>query len=206
VAQQCRRFGIFAAGAVLIVLSFLFCASGSATHFTWAAMMPHASVKNAIFWSTIFYAFAGVECASFMGGEIKNARRTVPRALLFAGVLVTSATSSGTIAMLVAMPSEQISGLGGFMTAMAQMCQTLWRELDAVAIALMVTLSCLGAAGAYLASALAAALCGGIDNYLPLSSGAFIPSGIRLMSPLFYGLRACSSPFWAGRDQCQGRL
>src|SRR6202012_2717861 len=102
--------------AVLVVLGMLsLLHKGSATHFTWNAMMPHLSFKNAVFWSTIFYAFAGVECASFMGGEIKNTRRTVPRALVFAGILVTCGYILGTIAMLIAMPSDEINGLGGFM-------------------------------------------------------------------------------------------
>lgn len=161
---------------ILIVLSFLFWRhQGSATHFTWAAMMPHLSFKNAVFWSTIFYAFAGVECASFMGGEIKNARRTIPRALVFAGILVTLGYILGTIAMLIAMPSEQISGLGGFMTAMAQMCQTLGVSWLAVAVALMITIACLGAAGAYLSATSRLPFVAGIDNYLPAIFGRIHP-------------------------------
>ena len=38
-----------------------------------------------IFWSVLIFAFAGCETASIMGGEIKNARRSIPRALLIAG-------------------------------------------------------------------------------------------------------------------------
>ena len=175
---------------VLIGLSFLLWhRQGSATHFTWASMGLHLNVKNAIFWSTIFYAFAGIECASFMGGEIKNARRTIPRALLFAGVLITLAYILGTLAMLVAMPSEQISGLGGFMTAMAQMCETLRVGWLASVIALLVTLSCLGAAGAYLSSTARLPFVAGIDHYLPPIFGRIHP---RWKTPyiavLFYGL------------------
>lgn len=161
---------------VLIVLSFLFWRhQGSATHFSWAAMVPHLSFKNAVFWSTIFYAFAGVECASFMGGEIKNTRRTVPPALLFAGVLVTLGYILGTIAMLIAMPSEQINGLGGFMTAMAQMCRTLGINWLATVIALMITVACLGGAGAYLSATARLPFVAGIDHYLPAIFGRIHP-------------------------------
>jgi amino acid transporter len=167
--------------------------SGSATHFTWAAMIPRASMKNAIFWSTIFFAFGGVECASFMGGEIKNTRRTVPRALLFAGILITGGYILGTIAMLVAMPSEQISGLGGFMTAIAQMCRSFgphqWTGWMVVAIALMVTLSCLGAACAYLAACSRLPFVAGIDNYLPAAFGRIHPKwNTPYIAVFFYGL------------------
>jgi len=172
------------------VLSFLFWQrQGSATHFTWAAMEPHLSFKNAVFWSTIFYAFAGVECASFMGGEIKNTRRTVPRALVFAGILVTCGYILGTIAMLIAMPSEEINGLGGFMTAMAHMCNTLGVSWLAVAIALMITVSCLGAAGAYLSSTARLPFVAGIDNYLPAAFGRIHPRwNTPYIAVLVYGL------------------
>ncbi len=175
---------------VLIVLGFLFWQrQGSATHFTWAAMMPHLSFKNAVFWSTIFYAFAGVECASFMGGEIKNTRRTVPRALVFAGILVTCGYILGTIAMLIAMPSDEINGLGGFMTAMAHMCNTLGVSWLAVAIALMITVSCLGAAGAYLSSTARLPFVAGIDNYLPAAFGRIHPRwNTPYIAVLVYGL------------------
>ena len=40
-----------------------------------------------------------------MGGEIKNARRTIPRALLVAGVLITAGYMLGTVAVLVVLPT-----------------------------------------------------------------------------------------------------
>ena len=161
---------------LLIVLGMLsLLKHGSATHFTWGSMSLHMSVKNAIFWSTIFYAFAGVECASFMGGEIRNARRTVPRALLFAGVVVTLGYILGTVAMLVAMPSEEINGLGGFMTAMAKLCESFGIGWMTPAIAGLITLACLGAAGAYLSSTARLPFVAGIDRYLPPVFGRVHP-------------------------------
>jgi len=146
-------------------------------------------VKNAIFWSTIFFAFGGVECASFMGGEIKNTRRTVPRALLFAGALITLGYVLGTIAMLVAMPSEQIGGLGGFMTAIQQMCLQFGVSWMVVGIALMVTLSCLGAACAYLAGCSRLPFVAGIDNYLPAAFGRIHPRwNTPYVAVFFYGV------------------
>src|SRR3984885_14593239 len=103
---------------ILISLGALsFYRFGSATHFTLAGAIPRAHVRDLIFWSTIFFAFTGCECASFMGDEIKDARRVVPRALMLAGVVITIGYLAGTVSMLVALPSSSISGLGGFMTA-----------------------------------------------------------------------------------------
>lgn len=174
---------------------------GSATHFVWAAMVPHASMKNAIFWSTIFFAFGGVECASFMGGEIRNARRTVPRALVFAGTLITAGYILGTIAMLIAMPSEQINGLGGLMTAIAAMCAKLGVNGMTPAIALTVTLSCLGAAGAYLAACSRLLFVAGIDNYLPAAFGRIHPRwNTPYIAVLLYGLAGMLFAFLGQAD------
>ena len=100
---------------ILIALGVLsFSRFGSATHFTWAGAVPRVQVRDLIFWSTIFFAFSGCECASFMGDEIKNARRVVPRALLLAGVVITIGYLAGTVAMLVALPAKQHQRPGWF--------------------------------------------------------------------------------------------
>jgi amino acid transporter len=175
---------------ILITLSVLFWRQhGSATRFTLAAMTPHLNVKNAVFWSTIFYAFAGAECASCMGDEIKDSRRTLPRALLFAGVVVTLGYMLGTVAMLVVMPSEQISGLGGFMTVTAEMCRGLGVSWLTPPVAVMVTIASLGAAGAYLSATARIPFVAGIDNYLPAAFSRVHPRwNTPYVSVLVYGL------------------
>ena len=162
---------------------------GSATHFTLAAMIPHTSIKNAIFWSTIFFAFGGLELGSMMGEEIKTPRRTVPRALVLGGVLITLGYILGTLAMLVALPEERISGLGGFMTAIVEMCHKLGVNWMIAGIALMVTLSSVGAAGAYLSATSRLPFVAGIDHYLPPVFGRIHPRwNTPYVAVLFYGL------------------
>ena len=163
--------------------------AGSATPFTASLLIPHASIKNAMFWTTIFFAFAGVECGSFMGGEIKTPRRTVPRALLLAGAIITLGYIGGTVAMLVAMPSKEIDGLGGFMTALAQLCRSHGLGWIVVLVALLVTLSSLGAACAYLASCSRLPFVAGIDNYLPAAFARIHPRwNTPYLAVIFYGL------------------
>jgi glutamate:GABA antiporter len=144
---------------------------GSATHFTWAAAVPHVQVRDLIFWSTIFFAFSGCECASFMGDEIKDARRVVPRALLLAGVVITLGYLAGTLAMLVALPSSSISGLGGFMTAIDFLCRRLGIAALIAPVAVLVGISNVGAAAAYLSSTARLPFVVGINHYLPAVFG-----------------------------------
>jgi glutamate:GABA antiporter len=182
--------GMFLPVLLLIVLGLIsWQRAGSATSFEWSGMLPHADIKNAIFWSTIFFALGGVESASFMGAEIKNTRRTVPRALVFAGILITLSYVFGTIAMLVALPSKQINGVDGFMTSVAQICHNLRVNWMVGGIALLVTLSCLGAAGAYLAACSRLPFVAGVDHYLPSALARIHPKwSTPYIAVLFYGL------------------
>ena len=61
---------------------------GSATHFTPSAMVPRFDLSHMIFWSAIAFALSGSETASFMSGEIRDPRRTIPRALSIAGAII----------------------------------------------------------------------------------------------------------------------
>jgi amino acid transporter len=161
---------------ILIALGCLsFARFGSATRFTVAGAIPHAQVKDLIFWSTIFFAFTGSECASFMGDEIKDARRVIPRALLVAGLIITVFYIAGTLAMLVALPSSRISGLGGFMTAINFLCRRLGIAALIAPVAILVGISNVGAAAAYLSSTARLPFVVGIDHYLPAAFGRIHP-------------------------------
>jgi amino acid transporter len=161
---------------ILIFLGILSWARfGSATHFTLAGAVPHVHVKDLIFWSTIFFAFSGSECASFMGEEIKDTRRIVPRALMLAGVIITVGYIAGTVAMLIALPASSISGLGGFMTAIDFLCRRLGMGVLIAPVALLVALGSVGAAAAYLTATARLPFVVGINHYLPAAFGKIHP-------------------------------
>jgi amino acid transporter len=148
---------------------------GSATHFTRAAMVPRLSLRNTVFWTTIFFAFAGVEAGSAMGDEIVDGRRTVPRALLLAGCLITVAYMAGTVAMLVALPSGDINGVESFMHAAQLLALRLGLGWLVPALALLVALGTVGGAAAYLSSTSRLPFAAGIDRYLPAAFGSVHP-------------------------------
>ena len=161
---------------ILIGLGWMsFSRFGSATQFTLAGIIPHAHVKDLVFWSTIFFAFGGVETVSFMGEEVKNPRRIIPRSLLVAGVVITVGYLAGTVAMLVALPSSSISGLGGFMTAIDFLCHRLGVGLVVAPIAILVAISNVGAAAAYLTATARLPFVAGINHYLPSVFGRIHP-------------------------------
>ncbi len=140
---------------------------GSATRFSGSSLIPGAHLKDMVFWATLTYALGGCETASFMSAEVKNPRRTIPRALLLGGLIVTFCYILGTISVLLAMPQNEVSGLQGLMQAVMRTAGRLgWFAVVPIAAAL-IAISNLGAAGAYLAAVARLPFVAGMDRLLP---------------------------------------
>jgi amino acid transporter len=148
---------------------------GSATSFNAANMKPGLSLGMIGVWATLLYAFSGAESASFMGDEIKDARRTVPRALITAGAIITAGYILGTIAVLVALPQSQVNSMEGIMQAITTAAARVgWNGLGP-AVALLICLANLGGVGAYLAALARIPFVAGIDRFLPPAFGRVHP-------------------------------
>ncbi len=148
---------------------------GTATHFTAHSMVPALHLKDMVFWSTIIFAFGGSESASFMGEEIKDARRNIPRALLIGGTVVTTGYILGTVCVLLALPSSEVTGLQGLMQAIAQSAARIgWYGVAPLA-ALLIVVHNLGAVGAWLAATARLPFVAGLDRYLPEAFGRIHP-------------------------------
>jgi glutamate:GABA antiporter len=162
--------------SLLIVLGIVSAVHfGSATSFSWPELIPHPSLKNAIFWSTVFFAFGGCEAGSFMGEEIENPRRVIPRALLVGGGIFAAAYIAGTATLLVALPSSAVHGVDGFMRGMMTLCNRLSIAWLAIPIALLLGLNAVGGAAAFLSSTSRLPFVAGIDRYLPRVFGHIHP-------------------------------
>jgi glutamate:GABA antiporter len=161
---------------ILIVFGIIsFLRFGSATHFTWSAMVPKPGMKNLIFLSTIFFAFGGCESASFMGEEICEPRRVIPRSLFVAGFILAIGYIAGTCSLLVALPAGSISGLSGFMAAIDLLARHLGLPAMVAPVAVLVAISSIGAASAYLSSTARLPFVAGVHRYLPAAFGRIHP-------------------------------
>jgi len=148
---------------------------GSATTFSIHSMTPSVRLNDLIFWSVLTFAFGGCETASFMGEEIKNARRTIPLALFFGGATVTFCYIVGTLGVLVALPSSEVSSLQGLVQAIAKTAGRVGVPGVLPLAAFLIALSNIGASGAYLAAVARLPFVAGIDRYLPPSFGRLHP-------------------------------
>jgi amino acid transporter len=148
---------------------------GSATRFTAASLIPGTHVSDLVLWSTIAFAFCGLESASFMGDEIRDPRRSIPRAIVIAGAMITTIYVLGTLAVLLALPSREVTGLEGLMQATTRAADRVgWRGVGPLA-AFLTTIGGLGGLGAWLASSGRLTFVAGVDRYLPASFGRLHP-------------------------------
>lgn len=179
------------AGIVIVMGLIAWYRYGSATSFTVRSMTPSTHFNDIIFWSVLTFAFGGCETASFMGEEIKNPRRSIPFALLFGGVTVTLCYILGTAAILLALPSTEVSNLQGLVQAISKTASRVGLPGVLPVAAFLIALSNIGAAGAYLAAVARLPFVIGIDRFLPRAFGALHPRWktpwVALLTQFFLG-------------------
>jgi len=144
---------------------------GSVTQFNATTLIPTTRLPDMAFWSVLTFALSGSEAASFMAEEIKDPRRTMPRGLFVGGLFVAIGYIGGTIAILLAVPSSKVTGLQGIMQAIALSAQHFGGLGIVPLAAMLIALSNVGAAGAFLAAGARLPFVAGIDRYLPAAFG-----------------------------------
>ena len=159
------------AGALVLFGAVAFMRFGSATPMPLRSFVPMVSVKDLVLWSTMAFAYGGIESASSMGEEITDARRTVPRAVVVAAISIALLYLAGTFSVLIAVPREQVSGLQGIMQALETMGARVGAAWLTPLLALMVTVSSIGGVGGWFAAVARLPFVAGIDRFLPRAFG-----------------------------------
>lgn len=159
----------FAAAVLLIAAGALLLArEGSETPWTWhAATGGGLDLRLLGYFGTLSFALAGLELAPIMGDEIKDPRRTLPRAILLSGVFVAVLYVLGTVAILVAVPPAEVSPISGAIGAVQAVGDHAgWAWLPKVGGAL-VAFSVVGGVLAWLGGTARLPFVAGLDRFLP---------------------------------------
>jgi amino acid transporter len=158
-------------GAALLI----FFRGGSATHFTFANMMPTWNWDTVNFWSQIAFAFTGLELVSAMSEEVRDPRRTLPRAVFGAGALIAFMYVAGTLAILTLVPAGDLDPKSGVFHAITAGSIVLKVAFLGILAAILVTVGNAGGVGSTVAGIARVPFVVGIDRYLPAAFGKIHP-------------------------------
>jgi glutamate:GABA antiporter len=148
---------------------------GSATHFTAANMLPAWNWDTVNFWSQIAFAFTGLELVSAMSEEVRDPRRTLPRAVFGAGALIAFMYIAGTFAILSLVPAANLDPQSGVFHAITVGSVALRVGFLGMLAAILVTVGNAGGVGSTVAGIARVPFVVGIDRYLPAAFGRIHP-------------------------------
>ena len=148
---------------------------GSATHFTAANMLPIWNWDTVNFWSQIAFAFSGLELVSCMSEEVRNPRRTLPRAVFVSGAMIAFMYIVGTFAILSLATPGDIDPKSGVFHAITVGSVLLKLGFLGILAAMLVTVGNAGGVGSTVAGVARVPFVVGIDRYLPAAFGKIHP-------------------------------
>jgi amino acid transporter len=148
---------------------------GSVTHFSASNMMPVWNWDTVNFWSQIAFAFTGLELVSAMSGEVRDPRRTLPRAVFGAGALIAFMYIAGTFAILSLVPATDLDPQSGVFSAITIGSVALRIGFLGILAAILVTVGNAGGVGSTVAGIARVPFVVGIDRYLPAAFGRIHP-------------------------------
>ena len=153
------------------VAALVYFKHGSMTHFTWANMMPTWDWDTVNFWSQIAFAFTGLELVSAMSEEVRDPRRTLPRAVFGAGAMIAFMYIVGTFAILTLVPAADLDPKSGVFHAITLGSIALRLGFLGILAALLVSVGNAGGVGSTVAGIARVPFVVGIDRYLPAAFG-----------------------------------
>jgi amino acid transporter len=150
---------------------------GSATHFSWPSIWPDwpPDIDKLNFWSSIAFAFTGMELVCAMSEEIREPRKTFPRAIYASTGLIAVIYILGTTALLWLLPADQIDPRNGVFGGISFGSAALGIAWFGMLAALLVTVGNAGGVGATVAGVARVPFVAGIDHYLPAFFGRIHP-------------------------------
>jgi glutamate:GABA antiporter len=161
---------------ILTIIGFaLWRHSGSVTQFTWSNMKPAWSWDTVNFWSQIAFAFTGLELVSAMSQEIRDPRKTLPRAVMASGAMIAVIYILGTFAVLSMIPASDVDPKSGVFQALTQGTTLLKIGFVGVLAAVLVSVGNAGGVGSTVAGISRVPFVVGIDRYLPAAFGKIHP-------------------------------
>ena len=113
------------------------------------------------------FGLVGLELGCVMGDEIRDPRRSVPRGVLYGGILSGLLYLGATLALILAIPQSDMKVVQGIVQGVDKMTARTGARWLLPFTALLVAISMTGAISAWLSGSARILFVSGIDRYLP---------------------------------------
>ena len=149
---------------------------GSVQPFSAGKLVPDLTDLSVLpFFGVVAFCFGGLELAPVMAGEIHDARRNVPRAIVISSIAVGLFYIVGTLMLIFTVAEGEV----GVIEGVAQAFHEVGRSLGVPGIgpigAILVALSTMGLFGAWMSGTARVPFVIGLDRYLPRALGRVHP-------------------------------
>ena len=167
--QNIGSIGTWIPATLLIVAGAVaFATFGSATSFAPTELWPEEDFFSTLsLWSAMCFAFAGFEITSFVGQEVKDPKRTIPRGILIAGVATTVIYMLGSASVLVAVPPTALAERSGIADAIEIVSQRIGLAGLGGLTGALVALGALAGNSSWTAGAARVPFAAGVDRVMP---------------------------------------
>jgi amino acid transporter len=157
-----------AAASVVLAGAFAWYRFGPATTITAAKVVPDfGAFATYTTLTTMALAYSGLELGPIMGGEIRDPRKVMPRAILISTTAIALIYMAGTAALLVALPEGQVDIIGGIPQALAAVGDRLGIPAFGPLTAVLMVVANVGGLSAFVSGTARLPLVVGVDRYLP---------------------------------------
>ncbi|MBC7895545.1 MAG: amino acid permease [Cytophagaceae bacterium] len=128
-------------------------------------------------WASVAFAFTGIELSATMNDEIRDPRRSMPRAVAISAALIAFIYLAGTLSVLWVVPSGDVNVVSGFLQSIQAASSAAGPTLAWLvpSCALLYVIGNIGGVGAWLIGPARVAFMIGIDRYLPPAFGSIHP-------------------------------
>ena len=123
----------------------------------------------------ICFGLVGLELGSVMGDEIIDPKRSVPKSVFLGGVLSGLLYIGSTLALLLAIPPQDVSVVQGVVQGVDKMSSDLQISGVLIPVAVLLGVAVVGATSAWLSGSARILFVSGIDRYLPKMFGRVHP-------------------------------
>ena len=124
----------------------------------------------------ICFGLVGLELGTVMGDEIRDPRRSVPRGVLWGGILAGLVYVTATLALLLAVPQQEVKVIQGVLQAVDKMtAMGVGARWMLTALALVLAVAIAGSSSAWLGGSARILFVSGIDRYMPKAMGKVHP-------------------------------